>query len=323
MPAPFIRLILFVLAAFMLGGCSSVLMDPKGPIGLAQRDLIFTATWLMLIVVVPVFIMIVAFSWRYRANNHKATYAPNWAHSNAIEAVVWLVPVVIIVILGRITWYSTHELDPRKPIVSANAAATLNVQVIALDWKWLFIYPEQGVASVNELALPVNTPVRFSITSNSVMNSFFIPQLGSQLYSMGGMQNTLHLIASETGRYSGMSANYSGNGFSGMKFMALVQEPADFDAWVEQAKTTPQTLNWDSLQTLAATSQDHPVGYYAAVTPGLYQGILGQFMRMAPAEHLTANASEPDRSTSSATGFAAKRPTLNGPTPPPALQGTP
>lgn len=306
------RISLYALAVFTLSGCSSALMNPKGPIGMAQRDLIITATWLMLIVVIPVFIMIVSFSWRYRASNKRATYAPNWAHSNAIEAVVWLVPIVIIAILGTITWRSTHELDPRRPIISADARKTINVQVIALDWKWLFIYPDYGVASVNELALPVNTPVRFDITSNSVMNSFFIPQLGSQLYSMGGMQNTLHLIAAETGRYPGLSANYSGNGFSGMKFMTLVDEQADFDAWIRQAQASSQTLNWASLQTLAETSQNHPVSHYATVTPGLYQGILGQFMRMNPTGHADIDAAQRAMATSSNSGFAAKRPSLNG-----------
>lgn len=293
-------------------GCSSALMDPKSPIGLAQKDLIITATWLMLIVVIPVFIMIVAFSWRYRASNQRATYAPNWAHSNRIEIIIWLVPIAIIAVLGTLTWRSTHELDPRKPLISASTDTTLEVQVIALDWKWLFIYPDYGVASVNELALPLNAPVRFNITSKSVMNSFFIPQLGSQLYAMGGMQNTLNLIATETGRYDGLSANYSGHGFSGMRFQAIVSEQADFDQWIQQAQGSDHALNWASLQTLAGASQNHPIAYYASVTPGLYQGVLGQFMRMDAASHLAIDVGQ---ATSSDSGFAAKRPTLNGPQP--------
>lgn len=308
--------------SLLLSGCNSALLDPQGSIGLAQKDLIITATWLMLLVVVPVFVMIVAFAWRYRANNHKATYAPEWAHSSAIEVVVWSVPIAIIATLAVITWRSSHALDPRQPIITSPPQATLNIEVVALDWKWLFIYPDYGVASVNELAFPVNTPVRFHLTSQSVMNSFFMPQLGSQLYAMGGMQNVLHLVADRPGRYPGMSANYSGNGFSGMKFTAVVDDQAGFEAWLEQAKLAPEALNWAQYTHLSTPSQNHPVTHYGAVSPQLYQAILRQYMNMEDKPHELKGQTPPQFATSSDFGFVAQRPSrsliqpLRPPSPP-------
>lgn len=267
----------FWLAAFagvlLLSGCDMALLNSKGQIGIEQRNLIFVAFGLMLIVVIPVFIMIAVFAWRYRASNKNATYTPDWAHSNKIEAVVWAIPCIIILILGTITWKTAHSLDPRQPIVSD--AKPITIEVVSLDWKWLFIYPEQGIATVNEIAFPANTPVVFKITSNTVMNTFFIPQLGSQLYSMAGMVNTLHLIANEPGVYDGISANYSGHGFSGMKFKAHATAGADeFNAWVAKAKAASQTLDDKSFAELAKTSQNNPVAYYASVQPELYHRIV-------------------------------------------------
>ena len=292
----------------LLSGCRTAVLDSKGAIGLAQKDLILTATWLMLLVVVPVFIMIAAFSWRYRARNQQATYAPNWAHNNAIEAVVWGIPIAIIAVLAVVTWRSSHALDPRQPLINPTDQAVINVEVVSLDWKWLFIYPDYGVASVNELAFPVHTPVRFHITSQSVMNSFFIPQLGSQLYAMGGMQNVLHLVANEPGHYLGMSANYSGNGFSGMKFTAIVADQAGFDTWIQQAKAAPAVLNWAQYQALSMASQNHPVTHYGQVSPRLYQAILRQYMYMADQSHEDSAQEGSPFATSSDFDFAAKRP---------------
>jgi cytochrome o ubiquinol oxidase subunit 2 len=189
-----------IASTVMLSGCNMVLMNPKGAIGVEQRTLIITAIALMLIVVVPVIFMAFAFAWKYRASNKDAKYSPNWSHSNKIEAVVWTIPIIIIAILGTITWKTTHELDPFKPIVTDKKPMT--IEVVSLDWKWLFIYPEQGIATVNELAFPKDVPVEFKITSNSVMNSFFIPQLGGQIYAMAGMQTKLHLIGNEAGKYT-------------------------------------------------------------------------------------------------------------------------
>lgn len=264
------------LAALFLSGCNMALLDPKGQIGLEQRSLIITAIALMLIVVVPVIVMTFWFAWRYRASNTKATYAPDWEHSNKIEFVVWTIPCIIILILGVITWRSTHALDPRQPI--ASPAKPLVIEAISLDWKWLFIYPEQGIATVNQIAFPVNVPVQFKVTSGSVMNSFFIPQLGSQIYAMAGMRNQLHLIANEEGSYQGISANYSGHGFSGMKFMAEARSQEGFEQWLAQVKASPSSLQFADYQKLVEPSQNNPVAYYSTVEAKLYDRIVNQFM---------------------------------------------
>lgn len=226
----------------LLSGCNSALLDPKGQIGLEQRSLILTAFGLMLIVVIPAILMAVGFAWKYRASNKDAKYSPNWSHSNKVEAVVWTVPILIIIFLAVLTWKTTHALEPSKPL--AHDEKPITIEVVSMDWKWFFIYPEQGIATVNEIAFPANTPVYFKVTSNSVMNSFFIPRLGSQIYAMAGMQTRLHLIANEPGTYDGISASYSGPGFSGMKFKAIATpDRAEFDQWVAKAKQSPNTMS--------------------------------------------------------------------------------
>jgi cytochrome o ubiquinol oxidase subunit 2 len=259
-------------AAVLLSGCDAVLLDPKGPIGAAERDIIYLAIGLMLLVVIPAIAMAIVFAWKYRASNTKAIYAPNWSHSTAIEVVVWTVPVIIILILGTVTWIATHTLDPRRPIASDQKP--LEVQVVSLDWKWLFIYPEYGVASVNELALPVGRPVHFSLTSSGVMNAFFVPQLGSQIYTMAGMQTQLFLRADHPGSYLGLSANYSGRGFADMQFQAKALEPAALKAWIARAKTA-KPLDTAAYRTLAAPAA-HAVVFYGKVEEGLYERILNQ-----------------------------------------------
>jgi cytochrome o ubiquinol oxidase subunit 2 len=250
-------------------------LDPKGSIGLAEKSLIGTATFTMLIVVVPVILMTLWFAWRYRASNRHAKYAPKWAHSTAIEVVIWTVPSIIILCLGILTWKTTHELDPYKPIESA--VKPINVEVVALDWKWLFIYPDLGIASVNQLAFPVGTPVNFMITSDSVMNSFFIPQLGSQIYAMAGMQTQLHLIADEAGDYAGVSANYSGRGFSDMKFRALATNREQFNAWVEKVKASSDRLDMNEYSTVSQPSEKAPVRYFSSVDPKLFYNIIAKY----------------------------------------------
>jgi cytochrome o ubiquinol oxidase subunit II len=264
-------------AALLLSGCNMALLDPKGSIGMQQKSLILTATWLMLIVVIPVIIMTFWFAWRYRASNKNATYTPNWSHSNKIEIVVWTVPCIIIVFLGMLTWTTTHELDPRTPLVSDSKP--LVIEAISLDWKWLFIYPEQGIATVNEISFPVNVPIQFKVTSGSVMNSFFIPQLGSQIYAMAGMENQLHLIANEEGTYKGISANFSGKGFSGMKFNAYATSPEKFAQWIDKVKQSPQGLHQlADYERLAKPTENTPVTYFSMVKPDLYQEIINKFM---------------------------------------------
>ncbi|MEM6229830.1 ubiquinol oxidase subunit II [Shewanella scandinavica] len=265
--------------AFMLAGCDGGVLDPKGQIGIDEKHLIIVATLLMLIVVIPVIAMTLYFAWKYRDGRDQEIYAPKWAHSTAIETVVWIVPIVIVIVLGVITWGSTHDLDPYKPL--DHEAKPVTVEVVSLDWKWLFIYPEQGVASVNELAFPANVPVNFKITSDTAMNSFFIPQLGSQIYSMAGMTTKLHLIANEPGTFDGISANYSGAGFAGMKFKAIAtQTPADFDAWVAKLKQQGKTLDSAAYATLAKPSEYNPVEYFGSVSKGMFDQIVMQYMHM-------------------------------------------
>ncbi|MBB2978445.1 cytochrome o ubiquinol oxidase subunit 2 [Paraburkholderia tropica] len=252
-----------------------VLLDPKGSVGVAEKELIATATWAMLLVVVPVILLTLYFAWRYRASNRDATYAPKWAHSTAIEVVVWTIPAIIILFLAILTWKTTHELDPYKPLESNTKP--INVEVVALDWKWLFIYPDLGIASVNQLAVPVGTPVNFRITSDSVMNSFFIPQLGTQVYAMAGMQTRLHLIADHAGDYAGISSNYSGRGFSDMKFRTIATSQQDFDAWVQKVKASRADLTMDQYASVAQPQEKAPVAYFSTVDPKLFNNIIAKY----------------------------------------------
>jgi len=219
-----------------------------------------------------VIIMAIGFAWRYRASNTKATYAPRWSHSTAIEVVVWTIPVIIIAILATLTWTSSHELDPYKPIESS--VKPINVDVVSMDWKWLFIYPDYNIATVNELAFPVDTPVNFRITSTTVMNSFFIPQLGSQIYSMSGMQTKLHLIARETGTFAGLSANYSGPGFSDMHFKAHATTQQGFEDWVAKVRASSNPLTTEGFAALNKPSERNPVTYFSDTPPSMFDFIL-------------------------------------------------
>ncbi|MEM1143076.1 MAG: ubiquinol oxidase subunit II [Pseudomonadota bacterium] len=267
--------LLCLLACTGLSGCNYLLFDPKGPIAQQQMEIIIFSVVVMLIVVIPVMIMGVWFPIQYRADNDKSDYRPNWEHSNKIEAVVWAIPVAIIVTLGWITFVSSHDLDPREPIDADQP--TMVVQVVALDWKWLFIYPEYQIATVNEFAMPVGTPVEFLITSATVMNSFFIPNLGTQIYAMSGMENRLHLMASQRGTYPGFSANYSGFGFSGMKFNALATDQPGFDEWVAKVKASDQTLDDTRFEQLKQKSRDVAPMYFASVNPLLFSDIIQSY----------------------------------------------
>lgn len=262
----------------LLSGCGMTLLEPKGQVGMAEKDLIITATLLMLVVVVPVILMTIAFAWKYRASNTKATYLPDWSHSTKIEVAVWGVPLILLIFLGIITYKSTHALDPYRPLESDVKPVT--IQVVSLDWKWLFIYPEQGIATVNKIVFPVDTPVNFQITSDSVMNSFFIPALGGQIYAMAGMQTKLHLIANEKGEFDGISANYSGEGFTGMKFTATATSQADFDAWVADVKKSPKRLETAEYAALAKPSERNPVELYSSYTPDLFKIIVDKYEGM-------------------------------------------
>ncbi|WP_045727121.1 ubiquinol oxidase subunit II [Xanthomonas sp. GPE 39] len=266
-------------AALLLAGCDSAILNPRGQIGQDEKTLLITSVVLMLLVVIPVIVMTLTFAWRYRASNTKARYEPNWSHSTAIEVVVWSIPCMIILVLAVLTWRSSHALDPYKPLESQ--VKPITIEAVALDWKWMFIYPEQGIATVNEIALPVDTPVNFKITSDTVMNSFFIPHLGTQIYAMAGMETKLHLIANEPGEMFGLSANYSGHGFSKMGFTVHATNRAGFDAWVAKVKASQKTLDQAQFQALATDRNDkdaYPVTYYASVQNGLFKSLIDKYM---------------------------------------------
>jgi len=267
-------------ALMLLGGCSMEILNPKGDIGAQEKTLILTALGLMLLVVVPVIIMTVYFVWKYRASNTQAVYMPRWAHSTRIEVVVWTIPCIIVAILAVLTWRSSHALDPYRPIEST--VEPVNIDVVSLDWKWLFIYPDYDIATVNEIAFPVDAPVQFRITSASVMNSFFIPQLGSQIYSMAGMETKLHLIAREAGTYAGLSANYSGGGFSGMRFKAIATSQQGFQDWIDKAKAANNPLTPQAYEALAAPSTHEAVALYSSTPTGMFDYIMhNQMSKMA------------------------------------------
>ncbi|HDS0962164.1 TPA: ubiquinol oxidase subunit II, partial [Pseudomonas putida] len=252
--------------------------DPKGQVGIEQKNLILIATGLMLLVVIPVIIMTLAFAWKYRASNKAATYTPDWSHSTKIEAAVWIIPILIIIALGYVTYHSTHKLDPYRPLDSD--VKPIQIDVVALDWKWLFIYPEQGIATVNKIVFPANTPVNFRVTSDAVMNSFFIPGLGGQIYAMAGMTTKLHLIANENGEFDGISANYSGAGFTGMKFKATATSQEDFDKWVAEVKQSPKKLDKAEYAALAKPSENNPVALYSEASPEQFQLIVDKYEGM-------------------------------------------
>ena len=270
---------LFLFVPVLLGSCKKlVVLDPKGPVGMEQAFLIKVAFLLMLIVVLPVFVMVVLFSVRYRASNKKANYQPKWAHSNAIEAVVWGVPVAIIIALAYLTYTSTHNLNPYKPLVSENKP--LKVDVISTDSDWLFIYPEYGIASINKLVFPVNTPLNFRLTSGSVMTSMFIPALGSQMYAMAGMQTKLHLMASEEGEFEGKNMEYSGNGYAGMHFKAISTSFDGFEDWMKEVKASPETLNLERFNQInQMLNINHPVTVFSSVEKGLFNKVMMENMQ--------------------------------------------
>ncbi len=269
--------LLLALSVF-LAGCNSAILDPKGQVGQDEKTLLITSVVLMLLVVIPVIVMTLVFAWRYRASNTKARYEPKWAHSTAIEVVVWSIPCMIVLVLAVLTWRSSHALDPYKPLESDKAPVT--IEAVSLDWKWLFIYPDEGIATVNEIRFPVDTPLNFKITSETVMNAFFIPQLGSMVYSMAGMQTKLHLDAHEIGEYHGISSNYSGNGFSKMHFTAHAVSDADYAQWLQQVKGESAVLDKAAFAALTAERNHdwHPVTYFGSSEAGLFEWMLAKHM---------------------------------------------
>ncbi len=278
--------LLSLCTVFFLGGCSDILLfNPKGPIGDAERFVIIVSIALMLIVVIPVFIMVFMFIRKYRASNTNATYMPKWSHSARIELVVWLVPAIIITILSILIWNTTHRLDPYKPIDTG--VKPINIEAVSLDWKWLFIYPDQNIATVNQLVFPANVPISFRITSATVMTSFFIPQLGSQIYAMAGMQTRLHLLADEAGTYLGQNQQLSGRGYADMKFKAIAVSREQFETWVQKVRQSPDKLNMARYEKLEEPSANYPVTLFSEVTSDLFDRIIRKFNKtMSPNPHV-------------------------------------
>ncbi|WP_348666408.1 ubiquinol oxidase subunit II [Arsenophonus symbiont of Ornithomya chloropus] len=272
-----IKIISLITVFSILTGCSITLMDPKGAISVEQKKLIITSVTLMLIIVIPVIFMTIFFAIKYRENNKYATYRPNWDKSHKIELFCWTIPIFIIFILAIITWKTTHKLDPYKPLI--NKKNPITIQVIASDWKWIFIYPEKNIATINEIAFPINVPINFKVTSASVMNSFFIPALGSQIYAMAGMQSKLHLIANKPGIYKGFSSSYSGHGFSDMKFNVITTiNKKSFEKWIEKVKKSKKNINSISqFNELAKPSYNVDVTYFSNVKANLYEDIISKF----------------------------------------------
>ena len=276
------RCALFALVP-LLAGCDAVLLSPSGDIALQQRNLIIVSTVLMLLIIVPVIMLIFLFAWRYRESNTSAHYDPEWNHSTVLELLIWSAPLLIIIALGAVTWVSTHQLDPYRPLTRIAEGrevppdtSPLVVEVVALDWKWLFLYPEQGIASVNDMAAPVDRPIHFKITASTVMNSFFVPALAGQIYAMPGMQTTLHAVINHPGEYEGLSANYSGAGFSGMRFTFRGLDQAGFDKWVADARASADTLNRATYLQLEQPSENHPARHYGNVAPELFDAIVNR-----------------------------------------------
>ncbi len=277
--------VLLVAPVLLLAGCNAVLLSPSGDVAVQQRDLIYISMVLMLLIVVPVIIATLVFAWRYRASNAKTEkdYDPEWHHSTMLELMIWSAPLLIIIALGALTWTSTHLLDPYRPLdrISKGRELPTNtqplvVEVVAMDWKWLFLYPEQGIASVNEMAVPVDRPIQFKITASTVMNSFFIPAMAGQIYAMPGMQTTLYGVINNPGTFEGISANYSGAGFSGMRFKVHGTDASGFDRWVQQNREQGGELSRDAYLKLEQPSEREPVRRYASVADGLYDAILNR-----------------------------------------------
>jgi cytochrome o ubiquinol oxidase subunit II len=266
------RIPALALIGVVLGGCSEGVLDPKGPIASAERLILFNSLGIMLVIVIPTILATLAVAFWFRASNRRAAYLPDFVYSGRLELLVWSIPAMTVLLVGGVAWVGAHDLDPRKAISST--AKPVTVQVISLDWKWLFIYPEQGIASVNHLVVPVGTPISFELTSSTVMNSFFVPQLGGQIYTMSGMVTRLQLQADHAGIYPGFSAMFSGDGFSDMHFRVDAVESDGFARWVHEAHETGLVLDAQSYADLAKPSQAVAPFTYRAITADLFSGVV-------------------------------------------------
>jgi len=266
-----LRRIAAACASLTLASCNRGILDPVGPVGSAEKTILINSTAIMLAIVIPTIVATIAFAWWFRRGNSKATYRPEWEYSGAIEMVVWSIPALTVMLLGGIAWIGSHDLEPSKPLKSANPA--LEVDVVSLDWKWLFIYPKQGIASVNQLVVPAGTPVNFRLTSATVWNTFFVPQMGSMIYTMPNMTTRLSLQADRPGTYEGRSAHFSGDGFPGMSFKVQALPPDQFAMWAQGARGVGSALDGRTYAELSKPSSDVKPMTYGAVASGLFDAI--------------------------------------------------
>ena len=269
------------LVCLTLASCSEGPLDPHGPVGKAERLILLDATAIMLAVGVPVILLTFCFAWWFRSGNRRAQYRPEWEYSGRIEMIVWSIPALVILFLGGIAWIGAHDLDPPAPLKSG--VAPVEVQVVSVDWRWVFIYPQQGIASVDRLTVPAGVPIHFRLTSTSVMNSFFIPQLGSQIYTMPGMTTQLNLLADHPGTYPGLSSQFSGDGFSDMRFDVVAVSAAEFQSWSDRTHAAGGVLDRPTFEQLARPSSEHAVRTYGEVTTGLFNSIVAGHVGMTHA----------------------------------------
>ena len=283
---------LLVLAPLILTACEPAVLDPQGVVGIAEKTILIDSLAIMLAIVVPTIAATFAFGWWFRASNARATHLPDWNYSGRIELIVWGIPLLVIMLLGGVAWIGSHDLDPAKPL--ASDTPPLEIQGVSLDWKWLFVYPSQGVASVNQLVVPAGVPIHFSLSSASVMNAFFVAQLGSMIYTMNGMTTRLNLQADAPGTFHGISSHYSGDGFSGMHFDVRAVPADEFTAWIAATRNTGPTLDAASYAALAKQSMNTAPFTFGAVDPGLFHDIVTQKLPPGPGPQ----SGRPDRTVS-------------------------
>jgi cytochrome o ubiquinol oxidase subunit 2 len=269
-----------LLAPLCLTACQAAVLDPQGTVGVAEKTILLDSLAIMLAIVLPTIAATLGFAWWFRAGNTRAHHLPDWSHSGKLELIVWAIPLLTIMLLGGVAWVGSHLLDPARPL--ASSAKPLNIQVVSLDWKFLFIYPDQGIGSVNTLVIPAGVPVHFSLTSASVMNAFFIAPLGSMIYMMNGMATQLNLSADKPGLYHGISSHFSGDGFADMHFDVHAVPSSDFSAWIASVRSGAKSLTPQSYATLARQSIAVPPFTYHAVDAGLFDKIVSQDLAPGP-----------------------------------------
>ena len=294
-----VRALILLPLTGMLGACNAIVLHPAGDVAMQQRDELIISTLLMLLIIVPVMVLTVVVAWRYRESNAEATYAPDWDHSTSLELVIWSAPLLIIICLGALTWLGTHTLDPYRPVSRLDASRPidakgppLEIDVVAMDWKWLFFYPQYGIATVNQLALPVDRPIDFHITSTSVMNSFYVPALAGQIYAMPGMETRLNAVLNHPGKFIGFSANYSGAGFSGMHFATLGTDAAGFDRWVQKVRGSGLALTDANYLKLEQPSENVAPMAFSGFSQKLFARVLN--MCEHPGDQCVANQMRAD-----------------------------